>query len=295
MELKCRYCNSKEIIKKGIRKNRRGNTQKYFCKNCYSYFIHDPGFTRMRYPKEIITKCIDLWVKGISLSKIRDHLQQFDGINVYESTILRWTRNYTRQIKEFTDSQIIQRNKKNVWHGDETVIPLKGSTIWLWQIADQKSRFLLSTHLSFDRGENHATALFTKARNIAKPPGKIMTDGLRSYKAAYQQVFDKKKTKYRGLISFRQKINNNQMAERLNCTLKDRIKPMHGLYSKETAQQFIDAYQIYYNFIKPHKSLNGITPSQVAGIELNLVGNKWLSLLKKSSENYTTIAKSNNL
>jgi len=57
---------------------------------------------------------------------------------------------------------------------------------------------------------------------------------------------------------------------------------MHGLYSKETAQQFIDAYQIYYNFIKPHRSLNELTPSQVAGIDIRLDKNKWLSLLINS-------------
>ena len=43
-----------------------------------------------------------------------------------------------------------------------------------------------------------------------------------------------------------------------------------------------------YNAYKDHckkKGLvisNGLTPAQMAGIELNLTGNKWLSLLKNS-------------
>jgi hypothetical protein len=39
--------------------------------------------------------------------------------------------------------------------------------------------------------------------------------------------------------------------------------------------------QIYYNFIRPHMGLNGITPAEMAGI--GIVGeNKWTELLKKS-------------
>ena len=30
----CKYCSSGNIIKKGMRKNKRGNTQKYQCRDC---------------------------------------------------------------------------------------------------------------------------------------------------------------------------------------------------------------------------------------------------------------------
>jgi hypothetical protein len=39
---------------------------------------------------------------------------------------------------------------------------------------------------------------------------------------------------------------------------------------------------LYYNFIKPHQGLNGKTPAEVAGINLELKGNGWLDLIKKS-------------
>ena len=41
---------------------------------------------------------------------------------------------------------------------------------------------------------------------------------------------------------------------------------------------------IYYNFIGPHIGLDGKTPAEEAGIDLNLGSNKWLDLLKKSLE-----------
>jgi len=38
-------------------------------------------------------------------------------------------------------------------------------------------------------------------------------------------------------------------------------------------------YYFYYNFIRPHMSLNGKIPAEEAEIDLNLSSNKWLDLL----------------
>ena len=53
-----------------------------------------------------------------------------------------------------------------------------------------------------------------------------------------------------------------------------------GLKDEDTA--FINGHQLYYNFIRPHNSLFGKTPSEIAGINLNLGVNKWENLLMKS-------------
>jgi len=39
------------------------------------------------------------------------------------------------------------------------------------------------------------------------------------------------------------------------------------------------------NFIKPHNSLNGLTPAEAAGIGVENNTNKWEELLKRSFEN----------
>jgi len=41
-------------------------------------------------------------------------------------------------------------------------------------------------------------------------------------------------------------------------------------------------HQSYYNFIKPHQSLYNNTPSEAAGINLNLDDKKWKNLLLPS-------------
>ena len=53
---------------------------------------------------------------------------------------------------------------------------------------------------------------------------------------------------------------------------------------KEEIQTITDGLRNYYNFIRPHQSLNGETPAEMAKISLGLGKNKWLSLINKASK-----------
>ena len=52
---------------------------------------------------------------------------------------------------------------------------------------------------------------------------------------------------------------------------------------KNSNTPIVDGNRIYYNFIKPHESLDGKTPSEEAGIEIE-GKNKWLTLMRKAIE-----------
>lgn len=86
------------------------------------------------------------------------------------------------------------------------------------------------------------------------------------------------------LVKLTDKRQNNQNIERLNGTCRDRIKPMRGFQNDNTAEIMTSAFRNYYNFIKPHNSLNGRTPAQVCGIGVETSQNKWSELLKRSFE-----------
>ena len=51
----------------------------------------------------------------------------------------------------------------------------------------------------------------------------------------------------------------------------------------ESGQAMIDGLRIYYNFVRPHMTLNGLTPAEVAKINLQLEGNKKISFVSKFS------------
>ena len=51
----CKYCSSGNIIKKGMRKNKRGNIQKYQCRDCTKQFTMNFGFEKTRVQESAIT------------------------------------------------------------------------------------------------------------------------------------------------------------------------------------------------------------------------------------------------
>ncbi len=59
---------------------------------------------------------------------------------------------------------------------------------------------------------------------------------------------------------------------------------MRGMNTKESAQKIIEAMRIHYNFCREHQTL-GKTPSEVAGIKLELKGNKVESLIRLATVN----------
>jgi transposase InsO family protein len=77
---------------------------------------------------------------------------------------------------------------------------------------------------------------------------------------ACQQVFDE--ANYIRHITRRGDYNNNKM-ERLNGEIRDGEKTMRGLKRKRTIM--LSGYQLYHNYIRPHKALNGKTPAMFAG------------------------------
>lgn len=70
--------------------------------------------------------------------------------------------------------------------------------------------------------------------------------------------------------------------ERLNGEIRDREKVMRGIKKMDTP--ILTGYQIYHNYIRPHMSLEGKTPSEVAGIKVE-GDNKWITLIQNASKN----------
>ncbi len=59
---------------------------------------------------------------------------------------------------------------------------------------------------------------------------------------------------------------------------------MRGMQNNDTAEILLNGFKNYYNFIRPHQGLNGETPAERAGTDLDLGKNKWEGLIKKAIE-----------
>jgi putative transposase len=114
-----------------------------------------------------------------------------------------------------------------------------------------------------------------------KKPKTFITDGLATYHDAYKKEFWTLKglrTEHVRHITIRGDHNNNKM-ERMNGEVRDREKVMRGL--KNTDSAILSGYKLFHNYIRPHEGLNGMTPAQACGIEIE-GNNKWLTLIQNS-------------
>ena len=68
---------------------------------------------------------------------------------------------------------------------------------------------------------------------------------------------------------------NNNVVERLNGTVRGRHRNMGGLKNPEGP--LTKGQAAYYNLVKPHLSLGGLTPAEAAGIAVPAAGNRWLA------------------
>lgn len=279
----CKKCGSPKVIKQGIRKNKRGNAQRYLCKECgYKFVLKESGFHKMRNKPKVVTLALDLFFKGLSYRKVVDHLKQFYGIKISHVAIIKWVKKYTQLMKGYVDSLMPQTS--GIWHTDEMAINIHGEYNWLWNVMDHETRFLLASQISQRREIKDAREVFQQAKKVANgKPNIMVTDGLHAYIKAFKKEFftlRKPRVKHIHKPRFVDKANNN-MVERMQGTIREREKVMRALKNKEE-NQVIDGFRIYYNFIRPHMALDGKTPAEVANLNLKLGQNKWLSLIQRS-------------
>ena len=277
----CVYCDSKDFVKNGI--IRSSGKHRYLCKACGRTFVAEKEFKKFKGNGQIITACLDLYFKGVSLRKIKDHLMQFYSFDVNHSTIYRWIRRYTKIISEYTNK--FQANTSEIWHADEQVIKTSGGQVWNWNVMDSRTRFLLTTMISEGRNIYDARKVFRRAKEIASEnPQTIITDGLQSYRKGIKKEFHTRRTgiKHLRCETLRTKVNNNKI-ERFHNTFRERDKVMRGFHSKKSVNAYNEGFRAYYNFIRMHSAI-GTTPAFMSGIDLNLPQNRWLGIIKLSSK-----------
>ena len=266
--IKCPYCGSNKIIKAGVLKNKRGLTQKYKCKECNRHFVRRDGFQKMKTPSYIIITALDLRVKGLSFGKIKLHIKEKYGVEIHRSNILYWERKYANMIDKFT-CKFKLFTSENL-HADEVFFREKGQRgsdfLYYWDCIDYDTKYIVADHISYERNEQEAIIFLNKVKNsLGSPPVNFHTDNSYDYPPAIRRVFGRKsKVKHIHFPAWKRKFRNNPI-ERFHNTLKENYKVMRRFVNKNSAYSYLTLFRNYYNFIRPHKSLNWRTPAEAAG------------------------------
>lgn len=270
---KCKFCNSTEIIKYG----KKNGKQNYMCKSCNRKFVDNIDFENMKYSPKIIALTLDLYFQGLSLRKISHHLKQFYGLAISYKSVYNWIEKYVNIMNQYVNN--INPDIGEVWHTDEMMVNIGGNWEYLWNVIDERTRFQLASVVSKERYIKDARMVFQRAKKNCgeRKPKYIVTDGLPAYKRAVKKEFttNTHETEHLWNVGLQHHPNNNHV-ERLHGNIRDREKTMRGLKIENTP--IIEGHRLYYNFIKPHESLNGKTPSEETGITIE-GDNKWLNLM----------------
>ena len=100
---------------------------------------------------------------------------------------------------------------------------------------------------------------------IGRKPLTLITDGLPAYHKAYMKEYQTNSiattAHHIRQITLAGHQNNNKM-ERLNGEIRDRERVMRSL--KRANCPILNGMQIFHNYLRPHKGLDGHTPSEMA-------------------------------
>jgi len=281
---KCLVCGSNHIQKWGFRYRKNGTrNQRYKCLSCRHRWDITPNaaFAQMRTNPKAVLVALDLYFKGISLRKIQDHLKQFEQTNVSFVAVYKWIRKYVALMENYAKT-LQPQLLSGVWHADEMKVNVHGKWHWLWNIMDSDTRYILASHVALGRGTTEARQAFKIAKANSDPEGEptfLISDKLPSYRAAVEHEF--RNTVHFAGVGIQGQVSNNRI-ERFHGTVRERNKVMRAIKKPDTS--IIDGQRIYYNYIRPHMALDGKTPAEVAGIDLQLGPNKWEAIIRKAAE-----------
>jgi transposase-like protein len=278
----CLFCKSENIKKDGLRHNKSGTIQVFCCKTCGKYFTVNLGFEKMKHNPQGITTAMQLYYSGESLRNVSRSLRLI-GVQVSYQTVWNWIEKYTALMDKYLDK--ITPQVGDTWRADEIFLKVKGDMKYLYALMDDETRFWIAEQVAETKYHADIHELFHAGRKITgKAPEKIITDGAMNFGAAINDEFWREKKQLALVhdrdIRFGGEIHNNKM-ERMNGEIRDREKVMRSLKKSDTP--IISGMQIFHNYIRPHMALDGKTPANLAGIEVQ-GENRWLTLIQNASE-----------
>jgi transposase-like protein len=276
----CIFCHSSNIKKFGIRKNKSGDIQRFVCGDCKKTFSVNVGFEKMKHNPQAITSAMQLYFSGESLRNTMKSLKLL-GVEVSYQTVFNWIRKYVRLMNDYVEK--IVPNVSDTWRADELYVKIKGDMKYLFALMDDETRFWIAQEVAESKYKHDARMLFQLGvKATGKKPMTLITDGLPAYHDAFNKEFwtmKKPRVEHINAVKLSGNMNNNKM-ERFNGEVRDREKVMRGL--KKTDTPILKGYQLFHNYIREHKGLDGKTPAEACGITVQ-GKNKWITLIQNAS------------
>lgn len=195
------------------------------------------SFKRHRFPPEIIRHSIWLYARfTLSLRDVEDLLAE-RGLDVSYETVRRWFLKFGSVAAANLRRQ--RPKPSNHWHLDEMVVVIRGRRYWLWRAVDNEGE-VLDFLVQSKRDAKAAVKLMRKLlKRQGFAPSRIVTDKLRSYRAAFRLL---------GLTAdYDQRLRANNRAENSHQPVRRRERKMQRFKSPGSTQRFLSVHAATYN------------------------------------------------
>ena len=282
---KCKFCESTNITKKGLKKAKHGNLQQFGCKDCKKRFIQNLGFEKKQATPEQITMAVDLVFSGLSGRKTANSLEMI-GVKINYKTVQRWAAEYANLMDKYLDKITPQVGEK--WRTDEIYLMIRGERKYLFAMLDNDTRYWLAMMVATHKGNDDVAPMFRDAKKLAgKVPETLVSDGAANFGHAHKKQYKAKnflhkESTHERHIHMAGDMNNNPMESFNGNTVRHREKVVRGLKKEESA--ILTGLRLYYNLVRPHLGLpNNMTPGEAAGIHID-GDNKWKTLIQAAAK-----------
>ena len=150
---------------------------------------HNP-FRYFKTSPEIIRLAVMMYVRfPLSLRNVEDLLHE-RGIDICHETVRYWWNRFgpmfAREIRK-KRMYPVPNHSNWKWHLDEVFVKINGETHYLWRAVDHEGE-VLEAYVSKHRDRKAALVFLKKTMKRYGQPQEIVTDRLRSYRAAMRLI-----------------------------------------------------------------------------------------------------------
>jgi len=207
--------------------------------NPFRYFNSSP---------EVIRLTVMLYIRySLSLRQVEDILFE-RGIEICHETVRLWWNRFgpifAAEIRRRRVQQLCYSHWR--WHVDEVFVRINGQMFYLWRAVDQEGE-VLEVFASKQRDHKAALAFLKRAMKRYGRPNSIVTDRLRSYRAALTVIGNA------AVQTFGRWLNNR--AENSHQPFRRREGAMARFRDIKTLQKFASAHASIHNHFNHDRHL----------------------------------------